>query len=65
MSKVTFTFVGHNADKISERFYSWAVDGGLEDEIIDMLSDDDTEVQGITDYNSDTQDIEINSLPNE
>ncbi len=31
VKKVTLTFVGFNSDEVAQRFYTWAVDGGLED----------------------------------
>lgn len=65
MSKVTLTFVGHNAREISQRFYNWAVDGGLEDELIDVLSDEQTEVQGITFSDDETLEIEVSCLSND
>jgi hypothetical protein len=39
MKKVTFTFVGQDSDIMAEKFYTWYVDGGLEDRVIDTLSD--------------------------
>ncbi len=61
MKKVTLTFVGADSDKIAQKFYTWVVDGGLEDGIIDTLSDETTEVEGISDFNNDTLDIAISS----
>ena len=39
MKKVTFEFVGQDAEEMAQKFYTWFVDGGLEDEIVDTLSD--------------------------
>lgn len=39
MKKVTFTFVGQDSDIMAKKFYTWYVDGGLEDRVIDTLSD--------------------------
>ncbi len=39
MKKVTFTFVGQDSDIMAQKFYTWYVDGGLEDRVIDTLSD--------------------------
>lgn len=61
MKKVTLTFVGMNSDEIAQKFYTWVVDGGLEDSIIDTLSDESTEVEGISDFNNETLDIAISS----
>lgn len=38
MKKVTFTFVGQDAEIMAQKFYTWYVDGGLEDEVVDTLS---------------------------
>ena len=61
MKKVTFTFVGHQSDEVAKKFYHWAVDGGLEDSIIDTLSDGETEVEGIVDFNNQSLDIAVSS----
>lgn len=61
MKKVTLTFVGFRSDEIAEKFYTWVVDGGLEDSIIDTLSDDEVSVEGITDFNNSTLDVAIES----
>lgn len=39
MKKVTFTFVGQDSDIMAKKFYTWYVDGGLEDQVIDTLSE--------------------------
>lgn len=39
MKKVTFTFVGQDAEEMAQKFYTWYVDGGLEDQVIDTLSE--------------------------
>lgn len=59
MKKVTLTFVGFKSDEMAQKFYTWVVDGGLEDSIIDTLSDDDVKVDGIADFNNDSFDIAI------
>ncbi|MCI5150866.1 MAG: hypothetical protein D3916_16035 [Candidatus Electrothrix sp. MAN1_4] len=61
MKKVTLTFVGFKSDEVAKRFYTWAIDGGLEDGIIDTLSHDGIEISGIKDFNNDTLDIAIES----
>ncbi|MCI5121991.1 MAG: hypothetical protein D3908_12530 [Candidatus Electrothrix sp. AUS4] len=61
MKNVTLTFVGFNSDEAAQRFYTWVVDGGLEDGIIDTLSYDGIEITGIKDFNNDTLDIAIES----
>ncbi|MCI5211733.1 MAG: hypothetical protein D3910_23795 [Candidatus Electrothrix sp. ATG2] len=61
MKKVTLTFVGFNSDEVAQRFYTWVIDGGLEDGIIDTLSYDGIEVAGTKDWNHDTLDIAIES----
>jgi|GEM_PF-856587 len=59
MRNVTITFIGHRSDEVAERFYTWVVDGGLEDSIIDNLSDKEIEVQGILDISNDSLSIAI------
>jgi hypothetical protein len=59
MKSVTITFLGHRSDDVAERFYTWVVDGGLEDSIIDTLSNDGVEVQGILDINNDSLSLAI------
>lgn len=39
MKSVTFTFVGQDSDEMAQKFYTWFVDGGLEDQVIDTLSE--------------------------
>ncbi|WP_435133891.1 hypothetical protein [Plesiomonas shigelloides] len=39
MKSVTFTFVGQDANEMAEQLYTWFVDGGLEDQVVDTLSD--------------------------
>jgi hypothetical protein len=47
MDSVTITFTGHNAEEVAQRFNNLLVDGGLEDTLIDLLSDEDVRVEGI------------------
>ena len=61
MRKVTLTFVGHQSDDLAQRFYTWLIDGGLEDQIIDTLSTEEVIVEGIADSNNDSLDIAIGS----
>jgi hypothetical protein len=66
MKSVTITFLGHRSDEVAERFFTWVVDGGLEDSIIDTLSNDEVDVQGIIDINNDALSIAIvSSEPSE
>ena len=65
MKKVTFTFTGDGSDQVADKFYTWVVDGGLEDQIADTLTDmtdENIEVDGISDFNNDTLDISIKSF---
>lgn len=64
MKTVTFTFVGGGSDAVAQAFYTWIVDGGLEDQIVDeldRLTDEKTSVEGIMDFNNDTLDLAIRS----
>lgn len=61
MKNVTLTFVGDASDKIAQKFYTWVVDGGLEDTIIETLSSEEIEVNGIKDSNNDSLSIAIES----
>jgi hypothetical protein len=64
MKKVTLTFIGYKSDKMAQKFYTWVVDGGFEDSIIDTLSEDDVKINGISDLNNDSLDIAILSSQN-
>lgn len=62
MRKVTVTFVGDGSDETAQAFYTYFVDGGLEDQVIDVLTDNtapEIEVDGIFDLNNDTLDVAI------
>jgi len=64
MKSVKFTFVGGNSDAVAQAFYTWVVDGGLEDQLVeelDRITDETTSVEGIMDFNNDTLDIAIRS----
>ncbi len=65
MKKVTLTFIGDQSDEVAQKFYTWAIDGGLEDSIIDTLSTPEIAVEGITDFNNESLDIAITSKANE
>lgn len=39
MKTVTFTFVGQDSDEMAQKFYTYVVDGGLEDQIVDTLTE--------------------------
>ncbi|TCL09175.1 hypothetical protein BXY66_1220 [Shimia isoporae] len=62
MRAVTITFVGDGSDEVAQAFYTYFVDGGLEDQVIDVLTDNTSpniEVEGLIDINNDTLDIAI------
>ncbi|WP_019879552.1 hypothetical protein [Succinispira mobilis] len=40
MKKVTFTFVGQDSEIMAEKLYNWYVDGGLEDLLVDTLTEE-------------------------
>ena len=64
MKTVTFTFVGDGSDDVAQAFYTWFVDGGLEDQVVDeltRLTAPNIEVEGLFDLNNNTLDIAINS----
>lgn len=50
---------------MAQSFYTWVVDGGLEDGIIDTLSQGEISVDGIVDFNNETLDIAILSEQSE
>ena len=52
MKQVTIKFNGTGAEKCAKDLYYWLVDGGLEDYIIDNLSDNETEVEGICGFSN-------------
>lgn len=61
MKNVTLTFVGDGSDEIAQKFYIWMLNGGLEDVMIQNLSDDNINVEGITDFNNESLSIAIKS----
>lgn len=61
MKSVTLTFIGDHSDEIAQKFYTWVVDGGLEDQIIDTLSGDGVAVSGIVDFNNEQLSVAISS----
>lgn len=61
MKTVAITFVGYQSDEIAQKFYTWIVDGGLEDSIISELSDDQVKVGGIVDFSNESLSIAIES----
>lgn len=64
MKTVSISFVGDGSDDVAQAFYTWIVDGGLEDQIVDeltRLTPGDIEVEGIFDNNSDDLTIATNS----
>lgn len=64
MKKVTLTFVGEGSDRIAKKFYAWMTDGGLEDSMIENLSDREISVVGISDMDNETRDVVINTEMN-
>ncbi len=59
MKTVSITFVGDGSDDVAQAFYSWIIDGGLEDQIVDeltRLTDEKIEVEGIMDSDNDRLD---------
>ena len=63
MKTVTLTFVGQQSDELAQRFYTWVVDGGLEDQIIDTLSTPEVRVSGVVDLDTERLAIAIGSQP--
>lgn len=64
MRNVTITFVGDGSDEVAQAFYTYFVDGGLEDKVTEVLTDntpDDIEVDGLFDLNNDTLQIAVSS----
>jgi hypothetical protein len=57
MKKVTFTFVGQDSDTMAQTFYTWFVDGGLEDQIVDTLSDMGPSTVELIEINNDSLDL--------
>lgn len=68
MKKVTLTFVGHQSNDVAQAFYTWLVDGGLEDQLTETLTNNvggDVEVDGVFDLNNETLDVAILSTEKE
>lgn len=64
MKTVSVTFVGDGSDEVAQAFYTWFVDGGLEDQVIQVLTEntaESIEVKGITEINNDDLTIAIGS----
>ena len=64
MKKVEISFSGFKNDVVAQRFYTWVVDGGLEDVIIDTLSDNSISVEGVSDFDNEKLKITISSEEN-
>ncbi|BCN24003.1 MULTISPECIES: hypothetical protein [Vibrio] len=64
MKKVTLTFIGEGSEQVAEKFYAWMTDGGLEDSMIEHLSDREVSVVGISDMDNETRDVVINTEVN-
>ncbi|MDF2154649.1 hypothetical protein [Vibrio sp. CAU 1672] len=64
MKKVTLTFVGEGSERVANKFYTWLADGGLEDDLIENLSDRDVSVVGITDFDNETLDVVVTTEMN-
>ncbi|MBP7633791.1 hypothetical protein KBA41_06450 [Candidatus Ozemobacteraceae bacterium] len=45
MNDVTISFSGNRAEEMARKFFTYLVDGGLEDQVIDHLSDAKTTVE--------------------
>jgi len=57
MHKVTFTFVGQDSELMAQKFYTWFVDGGLEDLVVDTLSDMGPSNVELVEINNDSLDL--------
>lgn len=57
MKNVTFTFVGQNSKKMAEQFYYWFIDGGLQDQIEETLSEMGPSEVGVIEFDNDSMDI--------
>lgn len=44
MNQVILKFEGDAGEEVAQRFYTWLVDGGLEDQVVDTLSSEKVEV---------------------
>ncbi|BBM64854.1 hypothetical protein VA249_15000 [Vibrio alfacsensis] len=64
MKKVTLTFIGEGSEQVAEKFYAWMTEGGLEDSMIEHLSDREVSVVGINDMDNETRDVVINTEVN-
>lgn len=62
MKTVSITFVGDESDHVAETFYTWIVDGGMEDQIVQMLTEltnENIEVDSVMDINNETLSMAI------
>ncbi len=64
MKTVSISFVGAASDDVAQAFYTWIIDGGLQDQIVDGLTeqtDDNIEVDSIIDFNNETLSLTFKS----
>lgn len=59
MKNVTFTFVGQDSKKMAEQFYYWFIDGGLEDQIVETLSEMGPCKVEVLEFDNDNMDIVV------
>lgn len=57
MKNVTFKFVGQDSDEMAQQFYTWFIDGGLEDQVMDTLSEMGPSDVEVIEFDNDTLDI--------
>lgn len=61
MRKVTLNFIGERSEMMAERFYNWLIDGGLEDILIEGLSDEVVELDGVIDFDHENLEVALSS----
>lgn len=59
MKNVTFTFAGQYSEEMAQQFYTWFIDGGLEDHVIETLSEMGPSNVEVIEFDNDKMDIVV------
>lgn len=59
MKNVTFTFVGQDAEEMAQQFYTWFIDGGLEDQVVETLSEMGPSAVEVIEFDNNKMDIVV------
>ena len=59
MKSVTFYFAGQYSEKMAKQFYTWFIDGGLQDQIEDTLCEMGPSDVSVLEFDNDKLDIVV------